>query len=302
MRQPLTQVFITYLSLFSVGFCPPTFAVPTQQTRSPLTTTQLQSALLDKRVKSIMEKQQIPGMAVVVIQNGRVQAIRGYGVDDVDTKQPVTADTKFPIASISKQFTAAAVMLLVEEGKVSLDAPISNYLTDLPTQWTALTLRQLLSHTAGISENVNFGKIERPSDYLKAIQPNLDFTPGESWGYSNSGFYLAGLIIERVSGKSYGDFMRDRIFMPLGMQQTQAKLVAVPNLATGYQIGQPPQFALRSRPTPIADADNDLLHRAYFWEDLWAYAAGNMISTASDMAKWVQALNRGQLLNAASYR
>jgi D-alanyl-D-alanine carboxypeptidase len=303
MRQSSTRVFLTYLSIFSVGCCTPTLAVPTQQIRSSLTITQLQSSRLDKRVKSIMEKQHIPGMAVVVIQNGRVQELKGYGVADIDTKQPVTADTKFPIGSIGKQFTAAAVMLLVEEGKVSLDAPISKYLSNLPSQWTALTLRQLMSHTAGISENVDFNSIKQPSDYLKAIDPKLDFPPGESWAYSNSGYYLAGLIIERISGKPYSEFMRDRIFTPLGMQQTQAKLVEFSNLSTGYVIGSkqsilPP----RSRPTPIPDEEDDSLARADLMEDRVAYAAGNIISTANDMAKWVQALDRGELLSAASYQ
>jgi D-alanyl-D-alanine carboxypeptidase len=308
MRSP-KYLFLTYSSLLSFSLCTPAISIPPGESQSSPSTEQPQSSnpdrhqILDKRVKKIMQKQHIPGMAVVAIQNGRVQEIKGYGVADIDTKKPVTPETKFPIGSITKPFTAMAIMMLVEEGKVSLDEPISKYLTNLPSQWTAITLRQLMSHTAGISEVVDWGKVKQGADYLKAIKPELDFPPGESWSYSNSGFYLAGLIIERVSGKAYGDFMRDRIFMPLGMQQTQAKLVEIPNLSTGYVVGsKKSQFPLRSRPTPIADDENDSLARANLMEDRYAFSAGNIISTASDMAKWVQALDRSQLLSTASYQ
>jgi D-alanyl-D-alanine carboxypeptidase len=218
MRSP-KQLLLILPSLMSVSLSMPMAIADRQLPTVPApkqsglnqSTDNLLPQKLDRRVNQIMTKQHIPGMAVVVIQNGQVQAIKGYGVADIDTKQPVTADTKFPIGSIGKQFTAAGVMMLVEEGKVSLDAPISKYLANLPSQWTALTLRQLMSHTSGISEVVDFGSIKQGSDYLKAIKPELDFPPGESWSYSNSGFYLAGLIIEGVSGKPYGDFMHDRI-------------------------------------------------------------------------------------------
>jgi D-alanyl-D-alanine carboxypeptidase len=237
--------------------------------------------VLDERVKGMMERGNIPGMAIVVIKDGLVLEMKGYGVADRDTQASVGADTRFPIGSVSKQFTAAAVMLLVEEGKLDLDVPIRQYLTDLPATWQPLTLRQLLSHTSGISEE-NAWKAKRPKDIIKVANPKLDFPSGEAWSYSNTGFIVAGLIIEKASGQSYRDFMHDRIFAPLGMNSTQAELSQVPNLAVG----------LTDRGFESSDFSQ--------WQ--WAGAAGNMISTATDMAKWMQALDQGKLLKPTSYQ
>jgi D-alanyl-D-alanine carboxypeptidase len=282
-RLPLNIFAIVSLGILPAIALPPTPAQSTPAATQPRSSKSTQ--LLDDRVKGIMERQHIPGMAVVVIKNGQVRELKGYGVTDITTKQPVSPDTKFVIGSNTKPFTAMAIMMLMEEGKVDLDKPISQYLADLPSQWKLLTLRQLLSHTAGISEDGYWRKRKQPKDLIKFVKPELDFAPGESWGYSNSGFTLAGLVIEQVSGQTYGDFLRDRIFTPLGMKQTQAKLGSVPSLATGY-------------------AWNDRLDKIDLTDeyDPAAYSAGNIISTASDMAKWVQALNQGKLLNAASYR
>jgi D-alanyl-D-alanine carboxypeptidase len=272
-------------------------SAPISQSQSPTIPTiepaNAQMTKLDREVAAIIKRQHIPGMSVVVIKNGRVQAIKGYGVADIETKQPVSPDTKFAIGSVTKQFTAMAVMMLVEEGKVSLDKPISQYLTDLPAQWQSLTLRQLLSHTAGISEEGYFRGRQQRQEFLKLVKPELDFPAGESFSYSNSGYFLAGLIIERMSGRTYGDFMRDRIFTPLGMQQTQAKLTPLPNLASAY--------TWKDRLIK-----GDLPSQSVFYsvgnEESIVYSAGNIISTANDLAKWLQALDRGKLLSAASYQ
>jgi D-alanyl-D-alanine carboxypeptidase len=237
---------------------------------------------LDERVKGIMARQHIPGMAVVVIRNG-VPEFKNYGVADINTKQPVTANTKFPIGSVSKPFTAMAIMMLVEEGKVKLDEPISKFFFDLPAQWSSLTLRQLLSHQAGLSEDVNWQRTRQTRDIFKEGNWQLDFPPGESWSYSNIGFNLAGLIIEKVSGQSYSQFMRDRIFLPLKMYQTQASFAATDNLATSYSW-------------------QDRLEIVGLPADHYVMGTGSIISTANDMTKWLQALDRGQLLSKASYQ
>jgi D-alanyl-D-alanine carboxypeptidase len=283
-----SQKYLSLVSLISLSLgilpaiaIPPIQATPIAQTRSPQPKL---TQLLDDRVKGIMERQHIPGMAVVVIRNGQVQELKGYGVTDITTKQPVSPNTKFGIGSNTKPFTAMAIMMLAEEGKVDLDKPISQYLADLPPQWKLLTLRQLLSHTAGISEDGYWRKRKQPKDLIKFVKPELDFPPGESWMYSNSGFTLAGLVIEQASGQLYGDFLRDRIFKPLGMQQTQAKLEPLPNLATGYEW------------------KNDRLNKLELKGDQMSLGSGNIISTASDMAKWVQALDRGKLLSASGYQ
>jgi D-alanyl-D-alanine carboxypeptidase len=242
---------------------------------------------LDERIKGMMARQHIPGMAIVVIKDGLVIERRGYGVADLKTRANVGADTAFPIGSVTKQFTATAIMLLVEAGKLDLDQPIRQYLSDLSPSWQPLTLRQLLSHTSGLSETYDWGKVKNPKDILKFGNPTLDFPPGESWSYSNTGFLIAGQIIEAVSGQSYQDFMRDRIFQPLGMDHTQAAVTPVPKLAMGYVW------------------NNALLNHSFGESDLtgwqWADAAGNIISTATDMTQWAEALNAQKLLTPASY-
>ncbi len=272
------------ISLLAFTISLPAQATPTIQPRS--LHPELRPAL-DDRIKGIMERQHIPGMAIVVMKNGLVIERRGYGIADRATQTTVGADTKFPIGSVTKQFTAAAVMLLVEEGKLDLDQPISQYLSDLPTAWQPLTLRQLLNHTSGLSESYDYGKVKQPIDLLKFGNPKLDFPPGEAWMYSNTGFLVAGLIIEKVSGQSYTDFMRDRIFQPLGMTNTQAELSTVPNLATGY--------FWNDRGWNRQLDKQDLTG----WQ--WAHAAGNIISTVTDMTQWLAALNDRKLLKPSSY-
>jgi CubicO group peptidase (beta-lactamase class C family) len=236
---------------------------------------------LDDRIQGIMQRGNIPGMAVVVIKDGLVLEMKGYGYADRQNQIRVSANTRFGIGSVSKQFTATAVMLLVEDGKLDLDASIRQYLTDLPPTWQPLTLRQLLNHTSGISEE-NARKAQNTKDIIKVGNPKLDFPPGTAWSYSNTGYIVAGLIIEKASGQSYRDFMHDRIFAPLGMTNTQAALTPVPNLAVG----------LTGNGTESSDFSQ--------WQ--WAGAAGNIISTATDMAKWVKALDAGKLLKPSSYQ
>jgi D-alanyl-D-alanine carboxypeptidase len=264
------------LGLFSA--CPARSAPVIEKARSLYP--ELRPAL-DDRIQGIMQRQHIPGMAIVVIKDGLVLEMKGYGYADRKNQITVGANTRFPIGSVSKQFTATAIMLLVEDGKLDLDAPIGQYLTDLPPTWQPLTLRQLLNHTSGISEE-NSWKAKTPQDIIKVANPKLDFPTVEAWSYSNTGFIVAGLIIEKASGQSYRDFMHDRIFAPLGMTNTQAALTPVPNLAVGLIWN--------------GDESSDFSQ----WQ--WAGAAGNIISTASDMAKWLQALDQGKLLKPSSYQ
>jgi D-alanyl-D-alanine carboxypeptidase len=283
--------YVPLISLVSFSFLlhpaiaiPPT-PVPTATTIGKRLYPELRQ-LSNDRIRGIMERQHIPGMAVVIIKDGIVQELKGYGVTDVTTKQLVGPDTQFAIGSITKPFTAMAIMMLVEEGKVNLDKPVSHYLSDLPPKWQLLTLRQLLSHTAGLSEDYSGGEIQQPQDFIKATKSDLDFSPGEAWSYSNTGFVLAGLVIEKVSKQTYGDFLRDRIFTPLGMKQTQVKPESAPNLATGYR-GEGHLDKVGETEASFAQL---------------IYSAGNIISTASDMAKWMQALDQGKLLSPSSYQ
>jgi D-alanyl-D-alanine carboxypeptidase len=269
---------LSLLSLLAFTISLPAQATPTIQPRS--LHAELRPAL-DDRIKGIMQRQNIPGMAVVVIKNGLVLEMKGYGLADRQTQATVGANTAFPIGSVSKQFTAAAVMLLVEDGKLDLDQPISQYLNDLPVTWNPLTIRQLLNHTSGISEE-NAWKANKAEKILKYGNTKLDFPSGTAWSYSNTGYIVTGLIIEKASGQTYRDFMHDRIFAPIGMTNTQAELSQVPNLAVG----------LTDRGIESSD----------FRQWQWAGAAGNIISTATDMGKWVQAIDQGKLLKPTSYQ
>jgi len=161
---------------------------------------------LDDYIHEQMKAQNIPGVAIGVIRNGKLEVARGYGMASVELSSPVSADTVFEIGSMTKQFTAAAVMMLVDEGKIDLGAQISTYLPDLPAAWKDITVRHLLTHTSGIK-----GYTEVAPDFLSlARNPHtqteiikmvadkpLDFQPGEKWAYSNTGYYLLGMILEK---------------------------------------------------------------------------------------------------------
>ena len=165
---------------------------------------------IDDYIELQMRRQQVPGLSLAVVQDGRVVKLQGYGFADLELQVPVTPDTVFEIGSITKQFVAAAVMTLVEQGKINLDEPASRYLSDLPPAWHEVTVLQLLTHTSGIpdfEEILGYGAYRTPTTApqliaVAAAKP-MDFPPGAQWHYSNTGYYLLGLIIEKVSGMPY---------------------------------------------------------------------------------------------------
>ena len=244
---------------------------------------------LDDKIKAIMSERHIPGAAVAVVQNGKVVRMKGYGVATLEFNVPVTTETVFEIGSVSKQMTAAGIMLLVQDGKVVLDEKISKYLPNTPEAWSSVTVRHLLTHTSGVksySSLDGFSLSERMtiSDFIKKLSPHpLEFTPGEKNIYSNSGFNLLAYIIETQSGKSYMDFMRERIFAPLGMTKTGDRDTQfVINLrANGYEWRQD---RYNGRDGNLTDL----------------MGAGSIVSTISDMTKWEAALRGDRLLNAQS--
>src|SRR5215203_4034018 len=174
---------------------------------------------VDKFVRAAMQERQIPGAAIVVVKNGKIVKKQGYGVASVEFGVPVTTETVFEIGSVTKQMTAAAVMLLVEDGKINPDAQISVYLPNTPEAWRGVTVRNLLTHTSGVKSYTAIGagfelsKHLTRDEFIKALAAYpLDFEPGSRYSYSNSGYNLLGFIIEAASGKSYWDFMQARIF------------------------------------------------------------------------------------------
>ena len=176
-----------------------------------------------------MRKHHVPGISLAIVQRGQVVLAKGYGQANVELAVPATEDTVYQLASVTKTFTAAAIMLLVHEGKLGLDDKVTRHLSDLPKAWDAVTVHQLLNHTSGIKSYTSvkdFFKTIR-KDYaqreilgLVAREP-LEFAPGEKWNYSNSGFFLLGMLIETVTGKTYGEFLDERIFRPLRMTHTR---------------------------------------------------------------------------------
>jgi D-alanyl-D-alanine carboxypeptidase len=245
--------------------------------------------VVDDRVRAIMAERHIPGAAVAVVKGGRVVRMKGYGVATLEFGVPVTTDTVFEIGSVSKQLTAAGVMLLVQDGKVRLDERISKYLPNTPEAWKDVTVRHLLTHTSGIKSYTGLDGFELSNrmtidDFIKKLSPHpLEFTPGERNIYSNSGFNLLAYIIETQSGKKYIDYMRERIFIPLGMTRTGDR---------------DPRNIIRLRAEGYEWRGDAYSGRDGSLTDLMG--AGSIVSTVADMTKWEEALRGNKLLNEES--
>lgn len=241
---------------------------------------------IDSLVRSEMAKQHIAGLSLAVIRNGKIEKAQGYGLANVELNVKANRDTVYEIGSMTKQFTALGMLLLAEEGKLSLDDPVSKYLDGAPPAWGKITIRHCLTHTAGLKDYLglpDFGltKDVKKDEFVgKTGKYPLDFQPGEGWMYSNTGYYLAGLIIERVANKSWEEFIKERIFKPLGMNRTYTHNVfdVIPNRASGYSWAQK-QF----RNAPPMGANG-------------AFAAGAILSSVTDLAKWDAALVGGKLV------
>jgi CubicO group peptidase (beta-lactamase class C family) len=242
---------------------------------------------VDSYLKTEMAKHQIPGLALTIVQNGKAVKTATYGLANIELKAPVKPETAFEIGSITKQFTAAGILLLAQDGKLSVDDRLSRYLPGTPESWGSITLRHLLTHTSGIMSYTGLDGFElrrhlTQAQFIAAIgtQP-LEFAPGASWKYCNTGFSLLGYVIENVSGKSYWVFMNDRIFRPLGMTTTTNRLPAlvIPNRASGYE-----------------QTNHILINRDYDLTDV--FSAGALVSTVGDLAKWDTALDCENLLTA----
>lgn len=263
-------------------------AAPARAAETPAEPTPQQ---VESAVRAPMSARHIPGLSLAVVRNGKIVLAEGYGVANIELSVPAKPNTVYQLASVTKQFTATAVMMLVEDGKLGLEDRITQRLTDLPVAWGDVTVRQLLSHTSGIkgyTEVPGFGKRVRddlsPAEVLGLVKElPLDFKPGEKWAYSNTGYFLLGMLIEKVSGKRYGEFLEERIFRPLGMTSTRVNELAaiIPNRATGY--------SWRGR-----------LLNAEMTSPTQPFSAGALVSTVEDMAKWDAALYTEKLLKKAS--
>ncbi|THD37506.1 MAG: serine hydrolase [Sphingomonas sp.] len=219
---------------------------------------------------------------------------RSYGLADAESKTADTIDTKFPIGSITKQFTAAAILLLQERGRLSLNDPIRKYLTNAPASWSRVTIRHLLTHTSGLPNITAFPdyadirtRAASPDELIARISAKpLEYEPGTKYTYGNSDYIVLGRLIEMVSGQSYGAFLKGQIFDPLHMNATGVddERIVVPRRATGYAV------------------DLDGIRHADAISMTVLFSAGNLHSTVGDLFKWETALFAGNVISPASLK
>jgi D-alanyl-D-alanine carboxypeptidase len=258
--------------------------------RLPVGEPDLQMAV-DEYVHSQMSDQRIPGLSLAVVRAGKLVLAKGYGKASLELDAPATAATLYGLGSVSKQFTAAAIMLLVEAGKLRLDDHVTNYFAWLPREWGNVTVRHLLTHTSGIRMEewkdglIEFDRFEHNQEEIvkTAFGPMLA-EPGEKFNYSNVGYRLLGMLIERVSGQSYWDFLSEHIFRQIGMDATRNSdpRTVILNRARGYGISGD-KYENREPVTASA-----------------AFSQGALISSVLDMVKWDAALNSEALLKKTS--
>ena len=235
-----------------------------------------------------------PGAAAIVVQNGRILYRGAQGLANLELGVPLRPESVFRIGSITKQFTAAAILLLAEEGKVSLSDPVTKYLPDYHAQGHIVTVEHLLSHTSGIA---NYTELPEWQGTMRADvsvrglidifqDKPFDFAPGERWKYDNSGYILLGAIIEKISGQTYAEFLRARIFEPLGMKNARYEDLAqiTANRVAGYM------------------RDGAGWRNADYLSMSQPYAAGAIICNVDDLARWNAAMESGELLKPASWQ
>lgn len=260
---------------------------------SDLKTTELQSKI-DTLVNEYVVDHQFMG-SVLVAEKGKVVFAKGYGLADVEKNIPNTPETKFMIGSITKQFTAMLVTQLVEKGKLKLDNTISDFIPEFPKDiGDKITVEMLLCHSSGLilPEGIEkyyyaTSKEEWLQEYLKQLsEEGLRFEPGKGYGYSNAGYFILGLIIEKVTGKSYEDVLREQILKPLGMTQTgcDRKGLVVENRATSYA-------KLRDRYITWNEETNS------YDPAVWGFGCGNLYTTVGDLFKFSKALSTNRLLS-----
>ncbi len=241
---------------------------------------------VDDYIRVQMQRRHIPGLSLAVVKDGKVLKAKGYGLANVETHTPATAETVYKIASVSKQFLAAGIMLLMQDGKLGLDDKISKYLDDLPDTWKGITIRRLLTHTSGLIREAPGSdpyKVKPDDEVIKTAYPlPLVFAAGEKWEYSNVGYFTLAEIIHRVSGKSWSAFLTERIFAPVGMTATRTTTTTevVSHRACGYSWDD----------TELVIAAN--------WLEL--RPSGAFLSTVSDFAKWDAALYTDNILKSSS--
>src|SRR5436190_3128138 len=242
---------------------------------------------IDDKVRAAMDRQHIPGLSLAIIKDGKTIKAAGYGFANVEKKIPATPETIYELASVSKQFVAAGTMLLVEQGKVKLDDPIAKYLAHTPTAWSNVTVRRLLTHTAGLKRDDPLGLRSNPTDaeMFEAIaKAPLQADPGKEWSYSNAGYNLWSFALAEQTKESWDKYLTEKIFKPLHMENT-LHIPAQPT-STNYAVGYMTNSSGQWRRAPKIQR---------------TFASGGIVSTVLDMAKWDTALYGEDILKRSSF-
>jgi D-alanyl-D-alanine carboxypeptidase len=274
----------SFIGIAASSILAPAFAhVPAQGTTSP--------AELDSALSRLSDQAGLAGASVTVAKSGDVLGFWSWGMASLPFSVPVSRDTLFHAGSVGKHFTAAAVLQLVETGLVDLAAPVGRYLSDIPGSWSDRPLRSLLTHTSGIPElnDAAFPGWDRPQtrEQILSAMASEDpfFGAGETWHYSNTNFLLLGWVIEAVTGRSYGEYLQDRVL-------SQARLPTGRLDAAGDII--------RNRAEPYFPLDGRLEHATRMDSGVSADPSGGVLLSAHDLAPWTQALFGGRLISKAS--
>ncbi len=253
-------------------------------------------ATIDSLAQSFIATHKAPAVSIAVLRGTDTLVLHGYGQADLDQQVPASATTLYRIGSITKQFTAAAVMQLVEKGKVALDDPISLHVPGLPTTWQSVTVRQLLNHTSGIPSYTDVGerwarrwREDMPPDTIVAITAadSMWFAPGTDWRYDNTGYVVLGMLLDHVTGVPYPRFIEQKLLRPLGLEDSwYCDMVRVlPGRAPGYD-----------------PAGAGTWHHTVFLSMTQPYSAGALCSTVGDVARWDRMLATGRVVSPESYR
>ena len=244
---------------------------------------------VDEFIKTQMAQRRIPGLVVAITRNGKVGKQEAYGIANVELNAPVRNESVFEIGSVTKQFTSALILLLVEEGKLSLDDKVTRFFESAPESWKEITIRHLLTHTSGLKNYTDLPGFEatkklNAQKFVATLGAHvLESKPGETFKYCNSGYNLAGYIIEKVTGKSYWEVLRARILAPLDMRATTRRDLEpiVTNRVSGYELKEGKWI----------NRDSDLTD---------VFAAGAIVSTVGDLLKWNAALEGDKLFSQRS--
>lgn len=242
---------------------------------------------IHRYIASEMKRQQIPGLSVAILRGDSILLARGYGLANLELRAPASDSTVYQSGSVGKQFTAAAVGMLAQQGRLDVEERITRWFPEGKGVWDSITVRQLLTHTSGIPEYTD-SLIDLRKDYsedqlvrLAAGQP-LDFPPGDTWSYSNTGYVILGALIRRVTGRFYGDILRRLIFGPLGMKiRVISEADIMPNRAAGYRL-----------------VDKQVKNQEWVSPSLNTTADGALYLSVNDLAKWAVALNHRHVPNA----